>query len=281
MVAERRCDEPDANVLEPAAPSQLVSRLSDVKEIIKDWWRRTLSSPKQLFCRPAFWTMRLQSADHTAAQFSTERVQQRIVEHTQSLDPVKDVLVVIQIQVPVQRMVETPQLRFIAIIANDLSNVNRKGSNYQDCEALFPINRQGPDIAGGVHVGKKDHDDVSVVTQRQISTVQTVQKTKEIPQLQCIDKVVDNPVVQVPRVQVVEKIVEIPQLQTVEKIAETPQTQTMQGTQTPEEFGHYTCLSSGTDGTCGSDRDRDAASYRIRITHVRLNTSSAGCGGTG
>ena len=36
MVAERRCDESDANVLEPAAPSQLVSRLSDVKEIITD-----------------------------------------------------------------------------------------------------------------------------------------------------------------------------------------------------------------------------------------------------
>ena len=35
MVAERRCDESDANqdVLEPAALSQLVSRLSDVKEI--------------------------------------------------------------------------------------------------------------------------------------------------------------------------------------------------------------------------------------------------------
>ena len=97
---------------------------------------------------------------------------------------------------------------------------------------------QNPDdVAGGVHVGKNDLDDVSVVTQRQIPKVQTVQKTKEIPQLQCIDKVVDNLVVQVPRVQVVEKTVEIPQLQTVEKIAETPQTQTIQGTQAPESLG--------------------------------------------
>ena len=176
-------------------------------------------------------------ADHTGAQLSTERVPQRIVEHTQSLDRVKYVLVVMQKQVPVQRMVETPQLRFIDRIANDLSNVDRKGSNFQDCEVLFPINRQGPDIAGGVHVGKKDLDDVSVVTQRQIPMIQTVQKTKEIPQLQCVDKVVDNPVLQVPRVQVVEKMVEIPQLQTVEKIAETPQTQTMQGTQIPESLG--------------------------------------------
>ena len=65
------------------------------------------------------------------------------------------------------------------------------------------------DVAGGVHVGMNDLDDVPVVTQRQIPMVQTVQKTKEIPQLQCIDKVVDNPVMQAPRMQVVEKMVAV------------------------------------------------------------------------
>ena len=237
MVAERRCDESDANqdVLEPAALSQLVSGLSDVKEIITDLINKLQSeaSPEADHKQDRDNELDLETqvethsfkpeatvlpsgvlddevaelqadscvnsgithADHTAAQLSTERVQQRIVEHTQPLHPAKD------------------------------------------CEVLFPINRQGPDIAGGVHVGKKDLDDVSVVTQRQIPMVQTVQKTKESPQLQCIDKVVDNHVVQVRRVQVVEKIVEIPQLQTVEKIAETPQAQTMQDAQTPETFG--------------------------------------------
>ena len=56
-------------------------------------------------------------------------------------------------------------------------------------------------------------------------------KTKEIPQLWCIDEVVCIPVEQVSRVQVVEKTAEIPQLQTVEKIAETQQTKMIQGTQ--------------------------------------------------
>ena len=68
-----------------------------------------------------------------------------------------------------------------------------------------------PDFAGDVHVGKNDLD-VPVVVQRQISMVQTVQKTKEIPQLQCIDKVVDDPVVQIPQMQVVGKTVEGPQV---------------------------------------------------------------------
>ena len=124
----------------------------------------------------------------------------------------------------------------------------------------YEVLQNPDDIAGGVHVGENDLDDVPVVTQRQIPMVQRTRT------LQCMDKVVDNLVVQVPRVQVVEKTVEIPQLQTVEEPAETPQTQTIQGSQTSE----YTCLSSGTGGRCGGGRDRNASSYRIRITHVRL-----------
>ena len=78
------------------------------------------------------------------------------------------------------------------------------------------------DVAGGMHVGKNDLDDVSVVAQRQIPIDQIVQKTVETPQLQCLDSVMH----------VAEKTVEIQQLDVVEKIVETPETQTFQGTQT-------------------------------------------------
>jgi len=41
----------------------------------------------------------------------------------------------------------------------ELRSVDSKGLNYQDCEVLVRINKQSPDIAGGVHVGKDDCDD--------------------------------------------------------------------------------------------------------------------------
>ena len=41
---------------------------------------------------------------------------------------------------------------------DDLSSVDSKGLNYQDCEVLVRVNKQSPDIAGGVHVGKDDFD---------------------------------------------------------------------------------------------------------------------------
>ena len=131
------------------------------------------------------------------------------------------------------------------------------------------------DIAGGVHVGENDLDDVPVVTQRQIPMVQRTRT------LQCMDKVVDNLVVQVPRMQVVEKTVEIPQLQTVEKPAETPQTQTIQGTQTSESLGITSVCQVAQAGHVEVVDIGTPFPYRIRITHVRLSTSSAGCGGTG
>jgi S-adenosylmethionine synthetase len=39
---------------------------------------------------------------------------------------------------------------------DDLSSVNSKGLNCDDCEVLVRINKQSPDIAGGVHVGKSE-----------------------------------------------------------------------------------------------------------------------------
>jgi S-adenosylmethionine synthetase len=40
----------------------------------------------------------------------------------------------------------------------DLSSVDSKGLDYSNCEVLVRINKQSPDIAGGVHVGKSDLD---------------------------------------------------------------------------------------------------------------------------
>lgn len=41
---------------------------------------------------------------------------------------------------------------------DDLSSVKSKGLNCDDCEVIIRINKQSPDIAGGVHVGKSDLD---------------------------------------------------------------------------------------------------------------------------
>merc|ERR1712050_456718 len=41
---------------------------------------------------------------------------------------------------------------------DDLSSVDSKGLSHKSCEVIVRINKQSPDIAGGVHVGKEDLD---------------------------------------------------------------------------------------------------------------------------
>jgi S-adenosylmethionine synthetase len=41
---------------------------------------------------------------------------------------------------------------------DDLSSVNSKGLSHESCEVLVKINKQSPDIAGGVHIGKDEMD---------------------------------------------------------------------------------------------------------------------------
>ena len=41
---------------------------------------------------------------------------------------------------------------------DDLGSVTSKGLSCDSCEVLVRINKQSPDIAGGVHVGKSDLD---------------------------------------------------------------------------------------------------------------------------
>merc|ERR1712185_406025 len=55
----------------------------------------------------------------------------------------------------VRRVVK--QIGFDSFV-DDLSSVNSKGLSDKSCEVLVRINKQSPDIAGGVHVGKDDMD---------------------------------------------------------------------------------------------------------------------------
>merc|ERR1711869_27890 len=55
----------------------------------------------------------------------------------------------------VRRVVK--QIGFDSFV-DDLSSVDSKGLSDKTCEVLVRINKQSPDIAGGVHVGKEDLD---------------------------------------------------------------------------------------------------------------------------
>ena len=89
----------------------------------------------------------------------------------QYCDDAIDVPVVLVVQAPlVQVMMKTvqiPQLPYIEKIAvipeirtvrgpqtSESLSIDSKGLNHQDCEVLFHVNKQSPDIAGGVHVDR-------------------------------------------------------------------------------------------------------------------------------
>ena len=50
-----------------------------------------------------------------------------------------------------------PNIGFESLI-DDLSSVDSKGLNYQDCEVLFRVNKQSTNIADSVHVDRDDLD---------------------------------------------------------------------------------------------------------------------------
>merc|ERR1719506_3613289 len=52
---------------------------------------------------------------------------------------------------------EVKKIGFSSFV-DDLSSVDSKGLSCDSCEVLVRINKQSPDIAGGVHVGKSDLD---------------------------------------------------------------------------------------------------------------------------
>merc|ERR1712036_77859 len=62
--------------------------------------------------------------------------------------------------------------------------------------------------------------DVPVVKQRQVPSIQRVQKPVSVPIIETVEKIVDVPVI---------KQVEVPQIQTIEKVVEIPEVQTLAG----------------------------------------------------
>ena len=121
----------------------------------------------------------------TQGQVHVNRNVQKTIEihQLQCTDDVVDVPVVSVVQAPLVHVVaetaEIPQLplskKIVAIqgidhetvmrdvvqntgfdsFIDDLSSAESKGLSYQDCEVLFHVNKQSPDTAGGVHVGKE------------------------------------------------------------------------------------------------------------------------------
>ena len=77
--------------------------------------------------------------------------------------------------------------------------------------------------------------------------------------------------IDVPQMQVVEKTVEGLLLQIVEKTVEVPEIQTVRGAQTSESLGTTPARQLAQAETVEVDKI-GAPSYRICITHVRLNT---------
>merc|ERR1712066_778885 len=66
---------------------------------------------------------------------------------------------------------------------------------------------------------------VPVVKQRQVPSIQKIQKTVEVPQVQYVDRIVDVPVVkqrQVPAIQKLQKTVEVPQVQYIDRVVAAP-----------------------------------------------------------
>ena len=164
-----------------------------------------------------------------------DRVQQSSAETIETPDISLDVKI---IEVPVIRTQETQQLvnTHVQHVVNTVEvekpklikeTVQRKKPIIQETINQLTKHIDVPQVQ---FLDKAD--DMSVVVQRQISMVQTVQTRKEMPQLQYGDEVIDVPVVsvvQVPRVWVVKKTVEDPQFQIVDKTVENPETRTIQG----------------------------------------------------
>ena len=136
------------------------------------------------------------------------------IPQLQHTDQVVDVPVVVVAEVPqvhvVMKTVETsrvqivaetteiPQLPFVEKIemipeietvqgpqTSESLSVDSRGLSHQDCEALFHVNKQSPDIAGGVHV---DRDDLHAGNGARTAAVAQHRSTQQHKQEQRIEQ---------------------------------------------------------------------------------------------
>ena len=149
---------------------------------------------------------------------SQDRIQQCIVEQTIPVIPLAEKIVelpVIQTEGTTQRGVNTHVQHVVNAVEVEKSEIIKQIVQRKKPIIQEKINQVTKHVEVPLSQFTDKVVDKPVVTQRQISMDQTVQKITEIPQLQFADHVNDVPVVlvaQVPRVLVVEKTTEIPQI---------------------------------------------------------------------
>ena len=83
---------------------------------------------------------------------------------------------------------------------------------------------------------------VDVMFQRQVPTVQTVQKTEDVPQIRCLDRVVNVPVAtqhQMPMIQKTQRTVEINQVRFIHRIVEVQAHSVPSVTRFPRSCGTF------------------------------------------
>ena len=163
-------------------------------------------------------------------QISMDQIVQKTVEtpQQQCIDKVVEDLIA---QVPqvhvVRKTVEDTQFDIVQKTEMQVSEKTVEISQLQAVEKIDEILEIRTDV--GTQTGLETAPvcqltqavDVPVVVQRQVPSIETVQKTVEVPQTQHIDKVADVPVAR-PRqtlsVQRVQNSVEVPQIQFIDKL---------------------------------------------------------------
>ena len=162
----------------------VVNAVEVEKRIIQDKTNqvtRHVENPLLQIVEKTFEIPELQFTDKVDIPVVTQRqsrmnreVQKTIdIPQLQHTDDVVDVPVELVVQVSHEQVVaktaEIPQLPLVGEIVmipeiqtiqgpqtSESLSVDSRGLNHQDCEVLFHVNKQSPDIAGGVHVDRDD-----------------------------------------------------------------------------------------------------------------------------
>ena len=181
--------------------------------------------------------------------FSQDRIQQRTVEQTIPATSLAEMIVevpVIQTQGRTQQGVNTHVQHVVNTVEVERPKIIKQTGQKTIIQEKINQVTKVQTVQTSIEIPQLQYCDevidVPVVLVVHVPQSQVVTETAEIPQLHVAGKVVDVPavfVVLAPLVQVrvVKKTVEDPQFQIDEKTAEAPQTQTIQVTQTSESLG--------------------------------------------